>query len=82
VPIEIEGEPHAVDQGEEALGSHGRGQRLRHGAGAAVLEVDELGVVGDQLEGFPGGEMQPLAEPGELQQHGGKGLARHRTTLP
>jgi hypothetical protein len=80
VPIEIEREAHAVDQGEEALGSHGRGQRQRHAAYPAVFEVDELGVVGNQFEGFPRGEVQALAEQGELQQHGGEGLAGHDTS--
>jgi len=80
VPVEIEREAHAVDQGEEALGRHWRGQRQRQAAAPAVLEMDELIVVGDQLEGFPRGEMQPLAEARQLQQYGGKGLAGHCTT--
>jgi hypothetical protein len=80
VPVEIERQPHAVDQREEPLGRHGRGQRLLHAAGPAVLEMDELGVVGDQLESLPRGEVQTLADPRELQQHGGKGLARHHTS--
>jgi hypothetical protein len=77
VPVEIEREPHAVDQGEEPLGRHGRGERLLYAAGPAVFEMDELGVVGNQLEGLPRGEVKTLAESRELQQHGGKGLARH-----
>jgi hypothetical protein len=80
VPVEIEREPHAVDQGEEPLGKHGRGERLLQAASPAVLEMDELGVVGNQLEGFPRGEVQALAESRELQQHGGEGLARHGIT--
>ena len=80
MPVEIEREPHAVDQGEEPLGSHGRSQRLLQAAGPAVFEMDELGVVGNHFEGFPRGEVQALAESGELQQHGGEGLARHDTS--
>lgn len=79
MPVEVEREPHAVDQGEKPLGSHGRSQRLLHAAGPAVLEMDELGVVGNQFEGFPRGEVQALAESRELQQHGGESLARHDT---
>jgi hypothetical protein len=80
VPIQIEREAHAVDQGEEALGSHGWRQRQRHAAGPAVFEMDELGVVCNHFEGFPCSEVQALAEPGKLQQHGGKGLAGHDTS--
>ena len=79
MPVEIEREPHAFDQGEEPLGHHGRGERLLHAAGPAVLEMDELGVVGDQLEGLPRGKVKALADSREQQQHGGEGLAGHDT---
>jgi len=78
--IEIEGQAHAVEQRQEPVGRHGRGQRLRRPADAALLEVGDQGVVGDQLDGLVRAETQTVVELGELLHHGDEGLAVHETT--
>jgi hypothetical protein len=77
MPIEIESKPHAVDQGEELPGVHRRGQHLRYAAHQALFEMYEPSVISDQIQALATGEMEPVAELGELKQHCGKGFAGH-----
>jgi hypothetical protein len=80
-PIEIEGQAHRVEESQEPVGGHGRGQRLRRPAEAPLLEVDEQSVVGDQLDGLFRAEAQPVVDLGKQQHHSGEGLAVHRVDL-
>jgi hypothetical protein len=82
MPVEIERKPHAVDQGEELPGVHGRGQNLRYAAHQVLFEMHEPSVISDQIQALARGEMEPVAQLGELKQHCGKGLAGHGAPAP